>query len=155
MSIATKHLFNKDLIRNSLKWINPLSVNPTKGSNTLKQFVDKIISNNFKNVIIKCRYFKAQTYLWYKKSCIEFMERNITSKKDILGLLWEELLFSFQWQIVLFGIFFDVTIPSNYFFSMWVFLSGTFTNHRTAGEDGGHLINSSLPLPPTSQTLRH
>ena len=31
----------------------------------------------------------------------------------------------------------------------------TFTNHRTAGEGGGHFFNSSLPLPPTSQTLRH
>ena len=35
------------------------------------------------------------------------------------------------------------------------FLSRTFTNHRTAGERGGHLFNSSLPLPPASQTLRH
>ena len=35
------------------------------------------------------------------------------------------------------------------------FLSRTFTNHRTAGEGGGHFFNSSLPLPPSSQTLRH
>ena len=35
------------------------------------------------------------------------------------------------------------------------FLSRTFTNHRTAGEGGGHLFDSSLPLPPASQTLRH
>ena len=35
------------------------------------------------------------------------------------------------------------------------FVSGTFTNHRTAGEEGGHSFNSSLPLPPASQTLRH
>ena len=35
------------------------------------------------------------------------------------------------------------------------FLSRTFTVHRTAGEGGGHLFNSSLPLPPASQTLRH
>ena len=35
------------------------------------------------------------------------------------------------------------------------FLSRTFTNHRTTGEGEGYFINSSLPLPPTSQTLRH
>ena len=34
-------------------------------------------------------------------------------------------------------------------------LSRTFTIHRTAGEGGGYLFNSSLPLPPISDTLRH
>ena len=34
-------------------------------------------------------------------------------------------------------------------------LSRTFTIHRTAREGGGYLFNSSLPLPPASQTLRH
>ena len=41
------------------------------------------------------------------------------------------------------------------FFFYLSFLSRTFTNHRTAGEGGGHFFNSSLPLPPASQTLRH
>ena len=41
-----------------------------------------------------------------------------------------------------------------FFFSIWVFLSRTFTIHRTAGEGGGHFCNSLLPLPPASQTLR-
>ena len=35
------------------------------------------------------------------------------------------------------------------------FLSGTFANHRTAGEGRGHSINSSLLLLPASQTLRY
>ena len=43
----------------------------------------------------------------------------------------------------------------DFFFFYLGFLSGTFTIHRTAGERGGHLFNSSLPLPPASQTLRH
>ena len=30
----------------------------------------------------------------------------------------------------------------------------TLSNTRT-GEGGGHFFNSSLPLPPASQTLRH
>ena len=42
-----------------------------------------------------------------------------------------------------------------FFFFYMAFLSQTFMMYRTAGEGGGYLFNSSLPLPPTSQTLRH
>ena len=35
------------------------------------------------------------------------------------------------------------------------FFSRTFTNHRATEEGGEHFFNSSLPLPPASQTLRH
>ena len=35
------------------------------------------------------------------------------------------------------------------------FLSWTFTNHWTAQEEGGYFFISSLPHPPTSQTLGH
>ena len=35
------------------------------------------------------------------------------------------------------------------------FFSRTLTNHMTAEEGGGHFFNSSLPIPPASQTLRH
>ena len=38
------------------------------------------------------------------------------------------------------------------FFFYLGFLSRTFTNHRTAGEEGGHFFNSSLLLPPASQS---
>ena len=41
------------------------------------------------------------------------------------------------------------------FFFYLGFLSRTFTIHKTAGEGGGYLFNSPLPLPPVSQTLRH
>ena len=41
------------------------------------------------------------------------------------------------------------------FFFYLGFLLRTFTNHRTAEEGGGHFFNSSLPLPPASQALRH
>ena len=41
------------------------------------------------------------------------------------------------------------------FFFYLGFLSRTFTIHRTAGEGGGYLFNSFLPLPPASQTLRY
>ena len=42
-----------------------------------------------------------------------------------------------------------------FFFFYLGFLSRTFTIHGTAGEGGGYLFNSSLPLPPASQTFRH
>ena len=45
--------------------------------------------------------------------------------------------------------------PRYAFFFYLGFLSQSFTNHRTAGEGGGHFFNSSLPLPHASQTLRH
>ena len=35
------------------------------------------------------------------------------------------------------------------------FLLQPFTNYRTVGEEGGHSFNSSWPLPPASQALRH
>ena len=41
------------------------------------------------------------------------------------------------------------------YFSIWGVLSRTFTNHRTAGEGGGHFFNSSVPLPPALRALRH
>ena len=37
------------------------------------------------------------------------------------------------------------------FFFYLGFLSRTFTIHGTAGEGGGYLFNSSLPLPPASK----
>ena len=47
-----------------------------------------------------------------------------------------------------------IDISKIYFFYL-CFVSRTFTNHRTTGEGGGHSINSSLPLPSASKTLRH
>ena len=42
----------------------------------------------------------------------------------------------------------------NKFYYYLDFLSRTLTIHRTAGEVGGYLFNSSLPFPPASPTLR-
>ena len=44
---------------------------------------------------------------------------------------------------------------TNDFFSIWDFLSRSFTNHRTTGERGGYFFNSYVPLLPASQTLSH
>ena len=48
-----------------------------------------------------------------------------------------------------------IGVMTIFFFFCLGFLSRTFTIHGTAGEEGGYLFNSSLPLPPASQTLRH
>ena len=46
-------------------------------------------------------------------------------------------------------------LNSHSFFFYLGFFSRPFTNHRTAGEEGGHFFSPSLPLLPTSQTLGH
>ena len=48
----------------------------------------------------------------------------------------------------------DCLISHSFFFYLG-FFSRPFTNHRTAGEEGGHFFSPSLPLPVTSQALRH
>ena len=48
-----------------------------------------------------------------------------------------------------------VNVKLTVFFFYLGFLSRTLMNHRTAGEGGGHLFNSLLPLPPASQALGH
>ena len=65
-----------------------------------------------------------------------------------------------NWLVFISQFYFKVpkTIRLNethYFFLYLGFLSRTFMIHRTAGGGGGYLLNSSLPLPPASQTLRH
>ena len=42
-----------------------------------------------------------------------------------------------------------------YYYFYLGFLSRIFTDHRTAVEGGWHFFNSSLSLPPASQTLRY
>ena len=42
-----------------------------------------------------------------------------------------------------------------HFFFYLGFLSRTFMIHRTAGEGGGYLFNSFLPLPSASQTFQN
>ena len=50
--------------------------------------------------------------------------------------------------------FYQAKTYGRYFFDLG-FLSRTFTIHKRAGEEGGYFFNSSLPLPPVSQTCRH
>ena len=47
----------------------------------------------------------------------------------------------------------EASYISDFFFYLG-FLSRRFTTHRTAGEEGGYIVKSSLPLSPASQALR-
>ena len=49
----------------------------------------------------------------------------------------------------------ELEIVKTFFFFYLGFLSGKFTIHRTGEEGKCYLFNSSLPLPPGSQTLTH
>ena len=52
------------------------------------------------------------------------------------------------------SLFLDVLKQKSLFF-LFRFFSLIFTIHRTAGEEGGYLFISFLPLPLASQTFRH
>ena len=66
------------------------------------------------------------------------------------------VLLSF-WRLLLQGmekqfLYSEVTLYPVYYLD---FLSRSFTIHRTSAKGGGYFFNSSLPLPPASQTPRH
>ena len=61
---------------------------------------------------------------------------------------------SFRNILEIFWSFLSLFGSYNFFFYL-DFLSGTFTIHRIAGIGGSYFPNSSLPLPPASQRLRH
>ena len=76
---------------------------------------------------------------------------------------FQYIFYSFT-QLIKEGFFYFVKKKKNHFFNSFVsvkfffylgFLSQPFANQRTVGEGGGHFFNSSLSLPPASQTLRH
>ena len=77
---------------------------------------------------------------------------NFLRKMSSLDHFLEHFFGPLQW---LTAIILGLDVMWYIFFSIWVFLTQTFTNHRTVWEGGGHFFNSLLPLPPASQTLRH
>ena len=107
-----------------------------------------------------------KTFLWPSKPkiknetlCSDFKHGglenvNIQKKAISLQCSWVRNLYddSFhEWKVIPLKL-----IKKSFFFSFYLgFLSQPFTNHRTAGDEGGHFFNFSLPLPPASQTLRH
>ena len=90
-------------------------------------------------------FFCFSCFLWQKINWQEYSLDFFLS--DISSCIRESS------QVILLS---TISIKSSFFFFFYpVFLSWPFTNHRTAREGGGHFFNSSLPLPPTSRTLRH
>ena len=85
--------------------------------------------------------------------------------EDVLKTSWRRLgkiswrcledIFARCFQDVLTRCLEDVFFLFCFVFLSEIFFSRPFTNHRTAGEERGHFLNSSLPLRSASQTLRH
>ena len=72
---------------------------------------------------------------------------------SVMTLLLKNLI---NHRFLSFGQFFTGLSFFFFFFFLYLgLLSQPFTNHRTAGEGGGHFFNFLLPLPLASQTLRH
>ena len=113
-----------------------------KGENNGRGFWEVNLSLKFKN-----RFFLGYCVKW------KYILRQLLRAFHV-----RNAIFQFFFVFCLFQNLYVVSIsklPHNFFFCVG-FLSWTFTNHRTAGEGGGgHFFNSSLPLPPASQTLRH
>ena len=110
-------------------------------------------------LLAKLRYYVKQDLLWTvyfaifdsvlrcgiqvwrqnKNQAIKYIQKIQDKTIQILNFKWKN----------------DSVNPLFIYFFYLDFLSQPFTNHRTAGEGGGYFFNSSLPLPPTSQTLRY
>ena len=79
---------------------------------------------------------------------LEFSSFTISKDRMTVSLfVIAKQLVSFIWKIVKLTFF-------SFFFYLGI-LSRTFTIHRTVGEGGAYLCNSSLPLSHPSQTSRH
>ena len=99
-------------------------------------------------------YWSTRRQLSCKKSLLVLWKRsrlfvNTTSAVDKCSLPNRDNLMQPIHRILSFFFFFF------FFFFYLGFVSRTFTIHGTGGEGGGYLFNSTLPLPPASQTLRH
>ena len=88
---------------------------------------------------------------------MSFDEKNITCKTQSFYILLTFLLITITLIVVsIYCYLIKYRVKQKHllpFFFYLGFLLWTFVNHRTAGEGGGHLFNSSLPVPPASDTL--
>ena len=88
---------------------------------------------------------------------MSFDEKNITCKTQSFYILLTFLLITITLIVVsIYCYLIKYRVKQKHllpFFFYLGFLLRTFVNHRTAGEGGGHLFNSSLPVPPASDTL--
>ena len=104
-------------------------------------------------LLIGCAVWESCVFstMFYNSSLVTNNSKNLIRSQYFVRLSMSECNWSFLYsKFDSFG-----TVHLLIFFFYLGFLSRTFSNHRTAGEEGGHFFNSSLPLPPASQTLRH
>ena len=103
----------------------PLAVTDSKRCNQNKIFINSLLLEVICIIILICK-----------------QSMNILNKRNILVCNKNTLLSQCFRRVKV-------------IFSYLGFHSQTFTNHKTAGERGGYLFNSFLPLTPASQTFRH
>ena len=85
---------------------------------------------------------------------MSFDESNITCKTQSFYIFLTFLLIIITLIVVsIYCYLIKYRVKKNIYCHFFLgFLSRTFVSHRTAGEGGGHLFNSSLPLPAASDT---
>ena len=142
---------------------------------TEENAIKKTVSNRFP-IPLDFDFFKHPTYPYgLREDLIARLELNsaekillasgdtaATNKISDIALEYDAI-FDLDYAAMFKDLYSETSIPYTkvtavhffFFFFYLDFLSRTFTIHRTAGEGGGYLFNSSLPLPPASQTLRH
>ena len=115
---------------------------------------------------IYVRWFEKASFFSYSSnhtvSFLSSTNENAATYHEFV-LLWRKYSFStlplirkdlYTGCVIVFHLVYAICCMITHFFSIWVF-SRTFMIHRTAGEEGGYVFNSSLAIPPASQTLRH
>ena len=104
-------------------------------------------------LLVGCAVWESCVFstMFYNSSLVTNNSENLIGSRYLVTLSMLECNWSFLYsKFDSFG-----TVHLLLFFFYLGFLSRTFSNHRTAGEEGGHFFNSSLPLQPASETLRH
>ena len=97
------------------------------------------------NIPLKLSDLKTANKSIKKTISIKFLGAMIDEK-----IIWEDHIYTIEKKLAK-----NLGLLYIYIYIYLGFLSRIFTNHRTAGEGEGHFFNSSLPLLPASQTLRH
>ena len=121
----------------------------------LVTFTEEILNGKLHflcTVILSWRWFlsyRNQSIDLFCKSMYWFLYRDLRHERFktlFINIHWESCLHVIKHNLLF--LFFFLS-----FFSFY-FLSQIFTIHKAAGEGGGYILMSLLPLPPASQTLR-
>ena len=108
-------------------------------SHTSRKRLSKILNKGYFEFFL---LFSSKNWYFDRNKMLKLPKEQRVKRVSMLIVIFSETVFLLSSLIQV-------------FFSYLGFLSRIFMNHRTAGEGGGHFINSSLPLPATSKIIRH